>query len=349
MRSALSPVKWSGAALLAAAVLLSASSRQGAAVSSEVSPARLKQHVEYLASDALQGRATGTPGKEAAAEYIAARFREVGLKPLPDGRYFQVAKGVAVRTREGNAAVDQRNVIGWIEGSHADLREEFVVVSAHYDHLGARPGEGDTIFNGANDNASGVAGLIEVARSLASSAAKPKRSVVFVAFFGEERGMLGSRHYVANPPFPLRGTVAVLNLEQIGRTDDTDGRQLKRASLTGFDYSTVSEVVKAAGAARGVEVYKHPRNSDAYFLRSDNASFARAGVPAHTLAVAFAFADYHGVDDEADRLDYENMAVVCDVIADAVLRLANAADAPRWNDVPAAQPYLERWRQLRGG
>lgn len=349
MRSALSPVKWGGVALLVAAALLSASSRQDAAVSAEVSPARLKQHVEYLASDALQGRATGTPGKEAAADYIAARFREVGLKPLPDGSYFQIARGVAVRTRQGSSAVDQRNVIGWIEGSDVHLRKEYVIVSAHYDHLGARPGEGDTIFNGANDNASGVSGMIEVARSLASSAVKPKRSVVFVAFFGEERGMLGSRHYVVSPPFPLRDTVAVLNLEQIGRTDDTDGAQVKRVSLTGFDYSTVSDVVKAAGATRGVDVYKHPRNSDAYFLRSDNASFARAGVPAHTLTVAFAFADYHGVDDEADRLDYSNMAVVCDVIADAVLRLSNAADAPKWNDAPAAQPYLERWKQLRGG
>lgn len=345
MKHAYLPFKLCGTMLFAAATLLVLSShRDGAGVSS----VRLKQHVEYLASDHLQGRATGTPGNDAAADYIGARFREVGLHSLPDGLYFQVAKGVTVRSDDGNATVDQRNVIGWIEGSHPNLRKEYVIVSAHYDHLGSRAGDGDTIFNGANDNASGVAGLIEVARALATSLQKPIRSVVFVAFFGEERGMLGSRHYVANPPFPLRDTVAMLNLEQIGRTDSTEGPQKRRASLTGFDYSTVGEVVKAAGAVRGVEVYKHPRNSDAYFTRSDNASFARVGIPAHTLTVAFDFADYHGVDDEADRLDYENMAIVCDVIADAVLRLANAADAPRWNDVPAAQAYLERWRQLRG-
>jgi acetylornithine deacetylase/succinyl-diaminopimelate desuccinylase-like protein len=348
MRPTVRRLKCLGFAAVGAAFLLASSPRDGVALPA-ISPARLKQHVEHLASDALQGRAIGTAGKEAAAEYIAARFRDVGLKPLPEGTFFQTAKGVAVRTREGNSAVDQRNVIGWIEGSDADLRKEYVILSAHYDHLGTRSGEGDTIFNGANDNASGVAGLIEVARSLTTSAVKPKRSIVFVAFFGEERGMLGSRHYVANPPFPLRDTIAVLNLEQIGRTDDVDGPQIKRISVTGYDYTTITDEMKAAGAALGVEVVKHPRNSDAYFLRSDNASFARAGVPAHTLSVTYAFPDYHGVDDEADRLDYENMALVCDVIADSALRLANAAKIPTWNDVPAARPYLELWKQLRGG
>lgn len=345
--SASSLAKWRGVGALAAAILLSASIQHQAAVGTVVSPARLKQHVEYLASDALEGRATGTAGNQAAAEYIAARFRDVGLKPLSHGTYFQTAKGVAVRTREGSHTVDQRNVIGWIEGSDPALRQEYVIVSAHYDHLGTRSGEGDTIFNGANDNASGVAGMIEVARSLTSL--KPKRSVVFIALFGEERGMLGSRHYVANPVFPLRNTIAVLNLEQVGRTDDVEGAQIKRLYITGFDYSTITDLVKAAGAALGVEIVKHPRNSDAYFLRSDNASFARAGVPAHTLSVTYSFPDYHGVDDEADRLDYENMALVCDVVADSVLRLANAAEAPRWNDVPATQPYIERWKELRGG
>lgn len=310
---------------------------------------RLKQHVEYLASDELQGRAIGTHGKETAAQYIAARFREIGLRPLPDGSYFQVAKEVVLRTREGSTTVEQRNVIGWVEGSDPELRKEYVLVSAHYDHLGTRQGEGDVIFNGANDNASGVAGIIEVARVLAVGA-KPKRSIVFVALFGEERGMFGSRHYVANPPFPLRDTVAVLNLEQIGRTDGAEGPEIKRVALTGFDYSTIGEVVKAAGAVRGVEAYKHPRNSDAYFLRSDNASFARVGIPAHTLCTAFSFPDYHGVDDEADRLDYANMALICEVIADAVLQLASSSETPRWNEsVPAAQPYATRWKELRAG
>ncbi|MER3462304.1 MAG: hypothetical protein C4342_04740 [Armatimonadota bacterium] len=235
MRRAPTPARCSVLATVVAAALLAAQSHQGGSTSIGISPARLKQHVEYLAADTLQGRAAGTPGDGKAAEYIAARFREVGLKPLASGGYFQVARGVAVRTREGSATVDQRNVIGWVEGSAPDLCKEYVIVSAHYDHLGARLGEGDAIFNGANDNVSGVAGMIEAARALTSSNVKPKRSIVFVAFYGEERGMLGSRYYAANPPFPLRDTIAVLNLEQIGRTDDTDGPQIKRVSLTAFE------------------------------------------------------------------------------------------------------------------
>jgi Iap family predicted aminopeptidase len=313
-----------------------------------LTPEAVRRHVYYLASDQLGGRGTPSQGADLAAEYIAKAFKGAGLRPLEDGTYFQIARGVNVRTRAGSTQSDLRNVIGWIEGSDPSLKNEFVLVSAHYDHLGTFGDGEDPIYNGANDNASGVSGVIEIARAL--SALSPKRSIVFIAFFGEERGLLGSRYYAENPIFPLKQTVAMINLEQIGRSDSTEGSQVKRVSLTGFDYSSVGAVLVEAAKEFGVEAYRHPRNSDAFFSRSDNAALAAMGIPAHTMTVAFQYSDYHGPDDEPEKLDYENMALTCKVAASAVLRIANAPERPRWNpDVPAARRYWEKWKELTGG
>ncbi|GIV01303.1 MAG: peptidase M28 [Fimbriimonadales bacterium] len=312
-----------------------------------LTPEAVRRHVYYLASDALGGRGTPSEGLDLAAEYISKAFKGIGLLPLDDGTYFQTARGMTVRTRSGAVQADLHNVIGWIEGSDPVLKHEYVIVSAHYDHLGTF-GEGeDPIYNGANDDASGVSGMIEVARALVAHS--PRRSIVFIAFFGEERGLLGSRYYAEHPVFPLKQTVAMLNLEQIGRSDSTEGSQVRRVSLTGFDYSTVGSVLVEVAKEFGVEAYRHPRNSDAYFSRSDNAALANVGIPAHTLTVAFQYSDYHGVDDEPEKLDYENMALTCKVAAGTILRVANEDQRPGWNpDVPAARRYWEKWKELVG-
>jgi hypothetical protein len=229
--------------------------------------------------------------------------------------------------------VSSRNVVGILRGSDPALRDRYLVVSAHYDHLGTGTGDGDQVFNGANDDASGTASLIEIAASL--SAAKPKRSIVCIAFFGEEEGLVGSRYYVDHPRFPLDHTIADINLEQLGRTDDSEGANVARANLTGFDYSSIADVFVRAGKALGVEFVKKDRQSDAYFRASDNAAFAQAGIPAHTVSVSYEFPDYHKVSDEWPKLDYRNMAKVDDAIAAAVLAIADASEIPTWN---AANP-----------
>ena len=128
-----------------------------------------------------------------------------------------------------------------------------------------------------------------MASALGSLKERPRRSILFVTFFGEEKGLLGSRYYGRHPVVPVEKTVADVNLEQVGRTDDTEGPQVGTACLTGFGYSGVSKVFEAAGEAEGVKVYRHPRNSDAFFGRSDNQALADLGVPAHTFCVAFMF------------------------------------------------------------
>src|SRR5207237_698572 len=147
--------------------------------------------------------------------------------------------------------------------------------------------------NGANDDASGVASIIEIAQALA--AAPPRRSVLFIAWFGEEPGLLGSRYYARRPLVPFAKTVAKLNLEQLGRTDgDHPAGSL---IMTGYTYSDLSKALELAGAATGVKIDDPGANGDAYFARSDNQSLADRGVPAHTIAVAFEFPDYHAVGD----------------------------------------------------
>jgi Zn-dependent M28 family amino/carboxypeptidase len=137
---------------------------------------------------------------------------------------------------------------------------------------------------------------------------RPKRSILFVAFFGEELGLRGSRFYARHPIFPIEKTIANINLEQVGRTDSSEGPQTATATLTGFDYSDVGKVFEGAGELTGIRVYKHPVNSDYYFSRSDNQALADLGVPAHTVCVAFSYPDYHRPGDHWDKIDYENMA-----------------------------------------
>jgi hypothetical protein len=246
--------------------------------------------------------------------------------------------------------VKLRNVAGLLRGSDPDLNQTYVMVTAHYDHLGVRgPAGSDRIFNGANDDGSGTVSVIEIASALATLKERPKRSFLFVTFFGEEKGLLGSRYYGRNPLVPVDKTVADVNLEQVGRTDDSEGSRVGAAALTGFGYSDVSKALVAAGEAEGFKVTGHPRNSDAYFGRSDNQALADLGVPAHTLCVAFAFPDYHGAADHWDKVDYANMAKVDRTVARGLLTIADDPVEPKWDESnPRAARYRKAWKDRRG-
>lgn len=308
----------------------------------------LKEFVTYLASDELEGRGTPSKGLDRAANYIAEQFRKNGLKPGVEKGYFQIADW---KGRDG-ATAQVKNVLGIIPGRDPKLSKEYVIVSAHYDHLGikrgeAQPGE-DVIFNGADDDASGVAGVIEIGKVLAKE--KPKRTIILMTFYGEEEGMVGSNHYVQNPVFPLKDTVANINIEQIGRTDDSEGARVSAASLTGFTFSSIGTTFAKIGESMGVPVTGHPKYSAGYFGASDNLFFALAGVPAHTICTAFEFPDYHQVGDSADKLDYENMAKIVKLTAATVMEISNSPTRPTWNESePKAKRYLEAGKKLSGG
>jgi Zn-dependent M28 family amino/carboxypeptidase len=159
-------------------------------------------------------------------------------------------------------------------------------------------------------------------------------------------GELGSRYYARHPIFPLAKTIADINLEQLGRTDETGaGEKLGQFNLTGFDFTNLAAILQPYAKQAGVKVVKDEANSDSFFGRSDNAAFAQAGVPSTTLSVTYGFGDYHKPGDKWPKLDYENMTRVDRAIALAAYGLADGAEEPRWN---AENPKTEAYRKARG-
>ena len=238
-----------------------------------------------------------------------------------------------------------RNVIGVLRGSDPVLKDSYVLLTAHYDHIGVRPElPGDNIFNGANDNGSGTVSVIELASALAPLKQRPRRSIAFIAFFGEERGLMGARFYARHPVFPIAQTVADINLEHMGRTDSNEGPQIASATLTGFDFTNIGTIMEAAGKATGIRVYKDETNSDAFFERSDNQALADVGVPAHTACAAFTFPDYHGAGDHWDKIDYANMEKLDRMIGLSLIMIANDPEPPKWNEAKSQTArYVRAW------
>ena len=246
--------------------------------------------------------------------------------------------------------VTLKNVIGVLPGSDPELKSACVMLTAHYDHIGTTATSqglalskaigNDIIYNGANDDGSGTVSVIEIARALAQL--HPKRSILFMTFFGEERGLIGSTYYGHHPVFPVSKTIADINLEQLGRTDSSEGPEFSNATVTGYDYSGVTRYLEDAGKATGVKIYRDESASDEFFLRSDNAALAELGIPAHTVATAIEYPDYHAVGDEWQKIDYDNMAKVDRTIALAILNLANTDTPPAWNEAnPKTGPFRE--------
>ncbi|MGH7514694.1 MAG: M20/M25/M40 family metallo-hydrolase, partial [Gemmatimonadales bacterium] len=274
--------------------------------------------ISALADDSMEGRGTATPGGDRAARLIADRMREFGLAPAGDSGYFQRVPLAATTDSTGRhhwslvptgesprATVRAVNVIGMVRGADPALRDQAILIDAHYDHLGIGPPvNGDSIYNGADDDASGVVAVLGAARALGSGP-PPKRTVVFLATTGEELGLLGTRWYVDHPAVPLERTVANLEIEMIGRPDSLAGGPGK-GWLTGFERSTMGEWLAAAG----IPVVADPRPAQQFFLRSDNIAFARRGIPAHTLSSYGMHADYHTPADQVDRIDAGHLAAM---------------------------------------
>ena len=317
-----------------------------AEVFASITPAALRGDLSFLASDALAGRDTPSPGLDVAAEFIASRFRAVGLEAPMNGSYFQVADLTdSARSASEHAhyklrpgPIVARNVIGILRGCDPKLRNTYVIVSAHYDHIGTidtaqgrtpekRTVGNDRIYNGANDDGSGTVSVIALAQAFSKMKQKPKRSIIFLAFCGEELGLLGSQYYAAHPVVPLKQTIANINLEQLGRTDGDISKG--SASLTGFEFTTLGDLFRRAGLAFGINVYQD-KAGDRYFRASDNLSFAKYGVPDATLAVAFEFPDYHGLKDEWPKIDYDTLAIIDRVVGTVLGAVADSQAVPEW-------------------
>ena len=296
----------------------------------------------------MEGRATATRGSERAARFIASELAQFGVQPAGDSGFFQRVP-VAMQLRNGRRAprllpsLEARdtipqadratavNVVGIIPGSDATLRNEVVLIAAHYDHLGIRSGSGaDSIFNGADDDASGVVAVMEIARAFARGPA-PKRTVVVAATTGEEVGLLGTRWFIEHPVRPLDAIVSNLEIEMIGRPDSLAGGP-GRAWLTGFERSTMADLFTTAG----LPIVADKRLDQQFFMRSDNIAFARRGIVAHTLSSYNMHTQYHTPADDVSRVDFAHMTQLVDVAVRAARLLADTPTKLEWK--PGGRP-----------
>ena len=308
-----------------------------------------------LADDSMEGRRTLTPGEVRAARFIAGEFAALGLQPMGgDSGYYQWVPLVQVQRRNGSIGYGYpaagvldtiakekirygRNIVARLEGSDPTLKNEMILVDAHYDHLGVgRPVNGDSIYNGADDDASGVVTVLQVARAMVAGP-RPRRTILFATFTGEEMGLFGARWFVDHPTVPLERIVANLEIEMIGRPDSLAGGAGK-GWLTGYDRSTMGQLLRD----NGIPLVSDPRPDQRFFERSDNIAFARRGVPAHTISSYNMHSDYHRVTDEVRLVDASHMAAVINATARAAQLLANGP-VPAWlpggrPEAPAARP-----------
>ncbi len=222
------------------------------------------------------------------------------------------------------------NVVGVLRGRDLELRNSYVVVSAHMDHVGVgRPDEtGDSIYNGADDDASGVAVLVEVAQALAALETRPRRSVLFVAVSGEEKGLLGSRWFSDNPTVPLEAMVANINVDMVGRNAPDS------IVVIGQEYSSMGRILETVAARHapelGLTVADDLWPEQRFFFRSDHFNFARREIPA-LFFFAGTHEDYHRPGDEVDTVDTDKIARVGRLVFYLTHDLAQAQDAPAWN------------------
>lgn len=256
-------------------------------------PEQLLADLRILSADDMEGRDTGSPGGERARAYIVSRLEALGVEAPPMGRLqpFQ-AEG---RTRDGPRTFSGTNILGLIPGTR--VTDRYIVVSAHYDHVGVVNGE---IYNGADDNASGVASMLELAARLKAN--PPEHSVLIVAFDGEERGLIGARHFVEAPPVPLSSISLNLNLDMTSRAE-TDNQLWAVGTYQHPHLRPVLEAVPAHGPVSLAFGKDTPEDTgaDNWVTASDHGAFHRAGVPFIYLGVDY-HPDYHRPTDEFERV-----------------------------------------------
>ena len=294
--------------------------------------ATLRRDLQVLAADSLGGRFTGSREARQAAEYIARRFRELGLRPAAAGAYLQpfaVSRNApAMKELRVPFALEGVNVAALLPGTDPTLRDEFVIVGAHYDHLGLG-GYGasrDTlvaVHNGADDNASGTVALFRIAEQLKRTGTR--RSVLFLAFSGEELGLLGSQAYVRSPLEPLARTVAMVNLDMVGRL--RNGKLIVYGTGTAAEFPTLLD---SLNAARQFDLRKIPDG----FGPSDHSSFFGMKRPVLHLFTDL-HDDYHRSTDDVEKINFDGLAQVAGFAADVVRAVANRRAALTFQDQAA--------------
>lgn len=298
-----------------------------------ITTAALKESVYAFASDEMEGRATGTKGQKKAAEFLRTSYKELGI-PSPEGiDYFQ---NIPKSYFKGKGQ-DSENVLAFIEGT--EYPDEIIVLSAHYDHIGMD--DDGTVFNGADDDASGTMGVLKIAEVFAKAKKEgkgPKRSILFLHVTGEEIGLYGSKYYTENPLYPLANTVVDLNIDMIGRIDKAHENDTNYIYLIGSDRLSkelheVSELVNEKYSQFKLDYTFNEKNDpNRFYYRSDHYNFAKNNVP-----IIFYFNgvhdDYHKATDTPDKIEYELLTKRCQLVFYTAWELANRQNRIRLTNV----------------
>ena len=300
----------------------------------------LEKHLIILSSDSMEGRETGKKGQKMAADYIMNHFKNIGIPPYKKKSYYQKFKvkngrhmckcddcdtDFLKKMLGKNKYIKGENVLGFIEGT--DLKEELIIITAHYDHLGKHE---DKIFNGADDDGSGTVATLEIAEAFMLAKKEgngPRRSVLIMPVSGEEKGLLGSKYYTDHPIYPLENTVANLNIDMIGRVDDWhengDYVYLIGADMLSQELHDISEQTNDQYVGLELDyTFNAEDDPNRYYYRSDHYNFAKNNIP-----VIFYFngvhEDYHKVTDTVEKIDFNKIQTITRLVFLTAWELAN--------------------------
>ncbi len=275
----------------------------------EIAAESLKTNLTIIASDEMEGRDTGSPGQKKAGNYLIAQYIKAGIS-FPTGAtdYYQHIPAAYLNAKYNENLSDSENIWAFIEGT--DKKDEIVVISAHYDHVGIKKGE---VYNGADDDGSGTVAMLEMAKAFQKAKNEghgPRRSILILHMTGEEHGLHGSRYYSENPLFPLKNTVADINIDMIGRRDTLHSETNDYVYVIGSDYLStdlynICESVNQKYIHLALDYkYNDKKDPNRFYYRSDHYNFGKNGVPAVFLFNG-THADYHKATDEVSKIEFD--------------------------------------------
>lgn len=290
----------------------------------------LSKHLYVVAGDAMEGRNTGEPGQKKAGKYLIEEYKKIGVSfPEAATDWYQKVPSEFMKRGFSPKLNDSENIWAFIKGS--EKPEEIVVMSAHYDHVGMKNGE---VYNGADDDGSGTVALLEIAQAFKEATKKgdgPKRSILFLHVTGEEHGLHGSRFYSENPLFPLKNTVANINIDMIGRRDTLHPNTNNYIYVIGSDrlsseLHTINEAANAKYTKMELDYKYNDRNDpERIYYRSDHYNFAKSGIPAIFFFNGI-HEDYHQPGDTPDKIEYDALAKRAQLAFALAWELANRTE-----------------------
>ena len=289
----------------------------------EITTEEIKDHIEFLTSDKNAGRAPGGKENKRLTKYLVKEFKKSGLQPLEKG-YKQLFKA-KLRLDKGSQKkliVKTCNIIGYLEGNDPELKNEYIILGAHYDHLGlggpsAKSAKRNVVYHGADDNASGIAALLEIAEKLYFSKNVLKRSIVFIAFGAEEQGLLGSQYFVEHPPIPLEQIKLMINMDMVGRLNGQ--KQVYMGGAGTFPRGP--ELMDSLGLSLGLNPVVHKGSIGG----SDHVSFYKKEISVLGIHTG-GHAQYHTPEDTLELINLEGEKLVCEYILQTILTKASSTE-----------------------